>query len=153
MPLKIFQNKYIFQITRIILGIIFVYSSFEKISSPPDFAKIIFYYRMLPDGFENLIAIFFPWIELVTGLLLIVGKFDKAALFVYSAMMVIFLIALSQAQLRGLDIACGCFSVDPSSKSEVWLRIVLDLITLFFSINLYITLSDKFESETIIQKQ
>jgi uncharacterized membrane protein YphA (DoxX/SURF4 family) len=152
LPLKIFQNKYIFQVTRIILGVVFVYASFDKISSPPAFAKIIFYYRMLPSGFENLIAIFFPWIELVTGLLLIVGKFDKAALFVYSVMMVIFIIALSQAQIRGLDIACGCFSVDPSSKSEVWLRIVLDLITLFFSINLYITISDKNNSDLAIQK-
>lgn len=150
MPLNIFKNKYIFHTTRIILGIIFVYASFDKISSPPEFAKVIYFYRMLPVGFENLIAIFFPWIELVSGLLLIVGKFDKAALFIYTVMMFVFLIALSQAQFRGLDIACGCFSVDPSSKSEVWFRIVLDVITIFFSINLYLSVPDVSKNELLI---
>ncbi len=71
---------------------------------------------------------------------LITGKFERASLLVYSAMIVVFIIALSQAQIRGLDISCGCFSVDPSSTSEVWLRIIEDIIILFFSVNLYLNL-------------
>jgi len=42
--------------------------------------------------------------------------------------------------IRGLDISCGCFSVKPSSTSEVWLRIIEDFIMLFFSVNLYLNL-------------
>jgi len=68
--------------------------------------------------------------------MLISGKWIKGALLIYNFLMIIFVIALSQALLRGLDISCGCFSVQPSSTSEVWLRLVLDLVTLFFSINL-----------------
>ena len=56
---------------------------------------------------------------------------------IYNVLMIIFVIALAQALIRGLDISCGCFSVEPSSTSEVWLRIVLDIVTLFFSVNLY----------------
>jgi hypothetical protein len=52
-------------------------------------------------------------------------------------MLVIFILALTQALVRGLDISCGCFSVKPSSTSAVWLRIIEDIVMLFFSINFY----------------
>ena len=134
---KLFTNKYFVIFARIVLGAIFVYASFDKMANPDAFLKIIHNYRLLPVQLENPIAIFMPWMELITGLMLIVGKWEKASLLLYSIIMVIFVIALSQALMRGLDISCGCFSVNTSTTSEVWLRIILDIITLFFSVNLY----------------
>ena len=118
-------------------GAFFVYASFDKMANPDAFLKIIHNYRILPVQLENPLAILLPWMELITGLMLITGKWEKASLLLYNISMVIFVIALSQALIRGLDISCGCFSVNPSSTSEVWLRIILDIITLFFSVNLY----------------
>jgi len=134
---KIFENKYFAASVRIILGAIFVYASLDKIANPQAFADIINNYRVLPVQLVNPLAIFLPWLEFITGLFLISGKWVKGSLLIYSTLLVIFIIALSQALIRGLDISCGCFSVDPSSASEVWLRIILDIITLFFSISLY----------------
>ena len=134
---KLFTNKYFVVIARVVLGAIFVYASFDKMANPEAFLKAIHNYKILPVQLENPLAIFLPWMELITGLLLIVGKWQKACLLIYNILMIIFVIALSQALIRGLDISCGCFSVDPSSASEVWLRIILDIITLFFSISLY----------------
>ncbi|HEY3251096.1 MAG TPA: MauE/DoxX family redox-associated membrane protein, partial [Ignavibacteria bacterium] len=111
--------------------------SLDKMANPDAFQKIIENYKILPVQLTNPLAIFLPWAEFITGLLLIIGKWEKGALLLYNILMIIFIIALSQALIRGLDIACGCFSVKPSSTSEVWLRVVLDIITLFFSINLY----------------
>ncbi|HJY62920.1 MAG TPA: MauE/DoxX family redox-associated membrane protein [Ignavibacteria bacterium] len=134
---KLFQNKTFVKIARIVLGAIFVYASFDKMANPQDFLKVIENYKILPVQLANPLAIFLPWLELITGLLLIVGKWEKGALLIYNVLMVIFVIALSQALIRGLDISCGCFSVKPTSTSEVWLRVILDIITLFFSVNLY----------------
>jgi hypothetical protein len=106
----------------------------------PDFAKVILNYKILPIQMVNLLAIFLPWFEFVVGLCLVIWKFERAALILYSAMLVVFIIALSQALIRGLDISCGCYSVDPSTTSEVWLRIIEDFIMLFFSVNLYLNL-------------
>src|SRR4030095_15030078 len=151
---KLFTNKS-FQITaRIVLGAIFVYASLDKMANPDAFQKIIENYKILPIQLTNPLAIFLPWVEFITGILLIIGKWEKASLLLYNILMIIFIIALAQALIRGLDIACGCFSVKPSSTSEVWLRLVLDIITVFFSFNLYKYYPDEteLEAETIIEK-
>ena len=134
---KLFENKYIAIAARIVLGAVFMYASFDKMANPEAFAKIIDNYHILPYQLVNALAIFLPWLELITGLLLITGKWVKGSLLLYNVMLVVFIIALSQALIRGLDISCGCFSVNPSSTSEVWLRIVEDIILLFVGIMLF----------------
>jgi len=114
-----------------------MYASFDKMANPQLFADIINNYRVLPVQLVNPLAIFLPWIEFITGIFLITGKWVKGSLLLYSTLLIIFIAGLSQALIRGLDISCGCFSVKPSSTSEVWLRIIEDLILLFFSISLY----------------
>ncbi len=123
----------------------------DKMANPADFAKIIHNYQVLPVQLINLLAIFLPWIELLTGLFLVIGKWEKASALIISTLLVIFILGLSQALIRGLDISCGCFSVKPSSTSEVWLRIIEDIVMLFFSINLYRYLpgNKKTESESL----
>ncbi|MGA2669405.1 MAG: MauE/DoxX family redox-associated membrane protein [Ignavibacteria bacterium] len=141
---KLFGNKNFLIFVRLVLGALFIYSSMDKLANMPDFAKVIHNYRLLPVGLENLLAIFLPWLEFITGLFLLIGRFAKGASFIYSAFLCIFIIALSQALIRGLDISCGCFSVHPSTTSEIWLRIIEDLVMLYFSVNLYrYTLIDK----------
>lgn len=134
---KFFENKFIFIAARIILGGLFMYASFDKIAHPEAFADIIDNYHILPIQLVNPLAIFLPWLEFITGLLLVIGKWVKGSLLIYSTLLVIFIIGLSQALIRGLDISCGCFSVQSSSTSDIWVRIILDIIMLFFSVNLY----------------
>ncbi|MCX7878827.1 MAG: DoxX family membrane protein [Ignavibacteria bacterium] len=134
---KVFSNKYFITLAKLVLGSIFIYASLDKIANPEAFAGIIKNYRLLPIQLVNPLAIFLPWLELFTGFLLIVNKWVKASLLIYSTLLIIFVIALSQALVRGLDISCGCFSVQSSSASDIWMRIVEDLILLFVSVNLY----------------
>ncbi len=134
---KLFENKYFALAVRIVLGAVFMYASFDKMANPEVFASIIDNYHVLPYQLVNALAIFLPWTEFIVGLLLVTGKWVKGSLLLYNIMLVIFIVALSQALIRGLDISCGCFSVDPSSTSEVWLRIAEDLVLLFFSFMLF----------------
>jgi uncharacterized membrane protein YphA (DoxX/SURF4 family) len=150
---KIFTHKITSKLIRISLGAILIYASLDKLANTADFAKIIYYYRMLPAGVENLPAIFLPWLELITGLCLIFGKFTRGALLIYSSLLVIFVIALGQALLRGLDISCGCFNVKSSATSEIWLQILQDLILFFFSVNLYRSMLNKGSAATDISEK
>ncbi len=134
---KLFRNKIFSVAVRIILGGLLIYASMDKLANMGDFSKVIHNYKILPFGLENLLAIFLPWLEFITGFCLVTGKFVKGSLLVYNVLLIIFIIALSQALVRGLDINCGCFSVKPSSTSEVWLRIIEDIVMLYFSFNLY----------------
>jgi uncharacterized membrane protein YphA (DoxX/SURF4 family) len=133
---KLFENKNFVIAARIILGAIFMYASLDKMSNPQAFVDIIDNYKVLPVQLVNPLAIFLPWLEFITGLLLLTGKWVNGSLLIYSTLLVIFIIALTQALVRGLDISCGCFSVQPTSTSNVWLRIIEDIIMLFVSVNL-----------------
>ena len=144
---KLFENKFIAISARIVLGAVFMYASFDKMANPEAFADIIDNYHLLPYQLVNALAIFLPWLEFITGLLLVTGKWIKGSLLLYTTMLVVFIIALSQALIRGLDISCGCFSVHPSSTSEVWIRILEDLVLLAVSLFLFKYTKDTKETE------
>ncbi len=133
---RLFENRNFVIAARIVLGAIFMYASFDKMANPQAFADIIDNYKMLPVQLVNPLAIFLPWLEFLTGLFLVTGKWVQGSLLIYTTLLVIFIIALGQALVRGLDISCGCFSVNPSTTSEVWLRIIEDLAMLAVCIGL-----------------
>ena len=71
----LFGNHWIELAVRWILGVIFVYASYNKILAPAAFAKIIYGYDLFPAVFINLIAIIVPFLELFAGLALIIGVY------------------------------------------------------------------------------
>jgi uncharacterized membrane protein YphA (DoxX/SURF4 family) len=131
-------NKYFQTTLRIILGIVFIYASAGKLFNAEDFAKAILRYEFLPLYFVNLMAIIMPWVEFFTGVLLIIGIFKKASSIIASISLIVFLIALTSAFARGLDISCGCFSLEEtSSKGDIIYRIIEDIFMLAGAIVVY----------------
>jgi putative oxidoreductase len=109
---KIFSNKYLVFAVRLILGVVFIYASLEKIQNPAGFAQAIYNYRMVPVPLINMMAVLLPWLELLCGVLIIVGVFVRGSALLIGAMLAVFIVALSSALLRGLDISCGCFTLE-----------------------------------------
>jgi uncharacterized membrane protein YphA (DoxX/SURF4 family) len=107
---KLLFNRWFILALRLMLGGVFIYASLDKIANPEAFAKAINNYRIMPDWSLNLMAIYMPWVEMITGILIIFGKFIKGSVVIISFMLVVFLIAITSALFRGLDISCGCFS-------------------------------------------
>jgi uncharacterized membrane protein YphA (DoxX/SURF4 family) len=106
---------------RVALGIVFIVASLDKIQDPESFATNIANYRLLPYRFINVSAIILPWIEIITGSLLVIGLWIRAAGMLTFGMLTLFIFAISQALLRDLDISCGCFSTDPADhKMTRW---------------------------------
>ena len=106
------------------LGLLFVAAAWHKIAVPYDFAVDVATYAILPLGLVNAAAIILPWIELVAGVMLLIGLRTRAAALLIAAMMVVFVAALAIALARGLDMSCGCFvsqgaTEDPISRLTV----------------------------------
>jgi uncharacterized membrane protein YphA (DoxX/SURF4 family) len=80
---------------------------------------------MLPDTFINFMALTLPWLEIVCGVLIVVGVFTRGSALLIGFMLLVFIIAISFALLRGLDISCGCFS---SGGENTGHGIALDLL-------------------------
>ena len=95
-------------IIRVILGCIFVYASYDKILDSGKFARGIANYHIVPFGLENSIAIILPWLELLIGFGLIAGIMVDGSAVISGGLLMIFIVFILQAILRGFNIECGC---------------------------------------------
>lgn len=96
---------------RLIIGCVFIVSGFEKIITPyQNFLYVIESYEILSTKPATFVAQTFPWIELLTGIFLILGLWLRESLIASSMMFLIFIGIVTQALIRQLPIGeCGCF--------------------------------------------
>ncbi len=92
------------------LGYVFIAACLHKIAHPGMFAVDVATYDILPLALINLMALILPWMELFTGVMLVVGFRVRAAALLVLGMMVMFIVALALALHAGLDMSCGCFA-------------------------------------------
>ena len=102
-----------------IVGGVFVLAALAKIGGLDAFALQVHNFRMMPMALENLVAMTFPWIELVAGLSMILGIRPRSGAFVAAAMMAAFVVTVAVAMARGLDIECGCFGTADATRVGV----------------------------------
>jgi putative oxidoreductase len=98
------------------IAVVFLAAALGKIGDPGAFAKQIHYFRLLPIGLENLLAITLPWVELMAALALLLRYRPRAGAVICAALMGVFLFAVGAAVARGLDIECGCFGTSDASR-------------------------------------
>ena len=103
---------------QIALGAIFVVAALPKIQDPPSFAHMIYNYRILPAGLINFTSLVMPWLELITGLALILGVWTRPARAIIAAMLIVFIVAIAFNLARGNAIDCGCFDTSAAGKSR-----------------------------------
>lgn len=130
------RSRWLFHFSRVLLGVVFVFASYDKILQPQAFALAVYNYQLLPDVVINLAALLLPWLELLLGLCLLFGIWLPGAAVAGTGLLVVFLGALAVNQIRGLDIHCGCFSTDPQEGPAGWGTVLRDLG--FFAVSLYL---------------
>ena len=122
--------SYAHNILRILMGIIFIYAGIGKIISPLDFAQLIDNYRILPTLFVKPLAVMLPWIEIMCGLSLISGYLAKGGMLIIDFLMIIFILAFTANLLRGIDVACGCFSLTLMNHRSTYFYLTRDVLIL-----------------------
>ncbi|HYH73598.1 MAG TPA: MauE/DoxX family redox-associated membrane protein [Nocardioides sp.] len=96
-------------VLRLFLGAVLIYAGATKIGHPLTSQRAVQAYELLPDGLANTIGLALPFVEVVLGVLLVLGLFTRPAAIAATVLMVAFVIGISQAWARGLTIDCGCF--------------------------------------------
>jgi uncharacterized membrane protein YphA (DoxX/SURF4 family) len=127
-------------LARLYIGGVFLVASWHKILSPATFALDVATYDILPLGLVNLTALVLPWLELLAGVMLIVGYRARAGALLTSGMMIVFLVALAIALARGLDLSCGCFASQSKGDPISWRTLGRDAAWL--ALSLYVLLLD-----------
>jgi uncharacterized membrane protein YphA (DoxX/SURF4 family) len=117
---------------RVALGAIFLYAAFSKLYFDGAwhlrdyqffFAMAIDSYKMLPLSIVQWMARFLPWFELLLGGLLIVGAGVRWVGSITSALLLVFIGAMTRAKIMGLEINCGCFG---NNEKLGWATLIRD---------------------------
>ncbi|MFA7235636.1 MAG: MauE/DoxX family redox-associated membrane protein [Phycisphaeraceae bacterium] len=108
-------------VPRLIIAAVLVLAAVPKIAAPHDFARVIYHYQLLSDAWINPVAIILPWLELVLAGALLLRRWHLPAATLAIILLMVFVTAETSAYFRGLNIACGCFSVDAgASPLTIW---------------------------------
>lgn len=98
---------------RLVIAAIFLLAAVPKLQDPSSFAKAIENYKvifpLIGKDYINFMAHFLPAVELVAGIGILINKFKRASAWLCAAMLLLFIIMVTQAVLRGFNIDCGCF--------------------------------------------
>ncbi|MBV7294856.1 DoxX family membrane protein [Corynebacterium sp. TAE3-ERU12] len=88
---------------------VWLWSGFVKLLNPLDTRQAIAAYELVPVDFLETLAVLLPAVELILGLMLLLGVFIRCAGVISALIIVAFLIGIGSAWARGLTIDCGCF--------------------------------------------
>src|SRR3977135_2539768 len=120
-------RRVIIWIGRLVLGGIFVYAGFSKLLMPnthlwpmfvlrfsismniSSFAQQVESYKMISPEASQVLAHHLPLLEIMLGLLLLIGWRLRIWATAITAIMVGFLAVVTRAYLLHMDINCGCF--------------------------------------------
>ncbi len=125
--MTLLRNRWLHRALGVVMGGIFLYAAGSKLVDPRPLVTIIWGYRILPAGPINLLAIYMPWLELLVGIGLLTGFKRRAAALWGAGLLVMFITALGINAVRGVNVACGCFSASAQDVSNAWLLVLRDL--------------------------
>lgn len=120
---------------RLYLAGVFICASLHKINFPAEFADNIAGYLIVPHWLINPLAVFMPWLELVSGLFLLAGVRVRAASVLIGAMLAMFTVAVAVAMIQDTPIGCGCFQSVGEAIS--WWTVLRDLVWLAMAAHVY----------------
>lgn len=96
-------------LARLILGVVLLVAGGLKVTSPPASALAVRAFQILPYDLAGYVGYALPVVEILIGLLLVAGLFTRLSALAGGLLMVVFMVGIASAWMRGLSIDCGCF--------------------------------------------
>ena len=97
-------------VLRFELGAYFAWSGWMKVFSTglDNFTRAVGNYKLVNPPLDAVVAYTVPWVEMIVGICLVFGIWKRGALMVLAALVGCFAFSVLQADLKNLNIACGC---------------------------------------------
>ncbi|GAA2847191.1 DoxX family membrane protein [Streptosporangium fragile] len=96
-------------VSRLIMAGVLIVAGWGKIGTPVLSVQAVEAYELLPESLARVVGYGLPILEIVVGVLLVVGLLTRVAGVVSALLMLAFVIGIASAWARGLRIDCGCF--------------------------------------------
>ncbi len=96
-------------LARLILGITLLWAGALKVAHPDQSALAVRAFRILNYDLAGYVGYGLPIVEILVGLLLVIGLLTRLAAVVGGLLMLAFIIGIGWAWAHGYSIDCGCF--------------------------------------------
>ena len=117
-------------LARLVLGIILIWAGAVKVAKPEVSALAVRAYKILPYDVAGYVGYALPVLEIMIGLLLVIGLFTRLSAALGGLLMVAFIIGIGWAWAHGYSIDCGCFGgggTIAASQTQYPLEILRDV--------------------------
>jgi uncharacterized membrane protein YphA (DoxX/SURF4 family) len=94
---------------RLVVGGVWVVAGVLKLPDPPASVRAVRAYQLLPETVVPLVGHGLPVLEVVVGACLLLGLVTRVVAVVSALLLLAFVVGISAAWARGLQIECGCF--------------------------------------------
>jgi putative oxidoreductase len=105
---------------RVLVALVFAFAAVPKLADPAAFAADIDNYRLVPDALIGPLAIGLPILELLVAAALLTGIHAGGASILALGLLGVFVVGMSQAIARGIDLDCGCFGHEVEARVSGW---------------------------------
>ena len=96
-------------LARIVLGVVLIWAGAAKVGRPKTSMRAVQAFDILPTQLAGWVGLTLPFVEVILGVLLVIGLFTRVTAVVSTLLMLAFVVGIAQAWARGLTIDCGCF--------------------------------------------
>jgi len=96
-------------VARLVVGGVWVVAGVLKLPEPAANVRAVRAYQLLPEAVVPLVGHALPLLEVLVGACLLVGLLTRASAVLSALMLLAFVVGISSAWARGLQIDCGCF--------------------------------------------
>lgn len=146
------QEKIVFKVLRILMGLFFIYTAVMKLRELDAFVEEIDLFVLFPMEWQPWIAYLGIACELVVGICLVFKRAYVGAVLLTVAMYTVFLGLFIQAWIRGLSLSCHCTGKEKVVESyplEIGWRFALFLVALLLLWEIYRKHTKMFTAEKI----
>jgi uncharacterized membrane protein YphA (DoxX/SURF4 family) len=147
------MKQWIGLVARLIVGVIDLLAGLSKFGDPAGNVRAVRAYQVLPESIVPVVGHALPTVEILIGALLILGLFTRPMAILSGLFFIAFIIGISQAWARGLEINCGCFGnsgVPVNPHKQYALDIARDIGLLLCSVWLVIWPRTKFALDNLL---
>jgi uncharacterized membrane protein YphA (DoxX/SURF4 family) len=106
-----FASEWLSLFLRVSLGAIFLMAALSKLPDGFGFTENVRKFQILPEPVAKVYGISVPWLELLGAFLLFTGYYIWLAAGLVIVLVLGFMLAISVAISRGLDLNCQCFGL------------------------------------------
>ncbi len=103
------MKEWIGVVARLIVGVVDVWAGLAKFPDPAGNVRQVRAFQILPEAVVPTVGHALPTVELIVGGALILGLLTRVFAVIGALIFMAFIIGITAAWARGLEINCGCF--------------------------------------------